>query len=115
MEYVQDVAKEIQDYFLQDNIEIIQNIIDTGSSHGKELMTIFVHRYGDIKHIPADGYYKYRTNPDPTTIPWVITGAIKVLELLGDDDVNDILRQDGMKPVERQGGNLTIDEILSRN
>lgn len=109
------VAKEIQDYFLQDNIEIIQNIIDTGSSHGKELMTIFVHRYGDIKHIPADGYYKYRTNPDPTTIPWVITGAIKVLELLGDDDVNDILRQDGMEPVERQGGNLTIDEILSRN
>jgi len=71
----------------------------------------YQHNLAGLKHLPKDGYYRYRTNPDPDTVPWVISGAIKVLDLLDDYEVNDILLQDGISPIQRQGGNLTLDEI----
>lgn len=75
----------------------------------------YQHSLGGLRHIPTDGYYRYRTNPNPDTVPWVITGAMKVLELLGDNEVNLILEQDGIAPVHRQGGDLTVEEILNNN
>ena len=104
--------KEVQNYFLTDNYELIKKIISSGATKGREQMSKFVYRYGDIKHLPTDGYYKYKTNPDPNTVPWIISGSIKVLELLGDKEVEDILRKDGLEPVPRQGGPLEVDEIL---
>ena len=71
-------------------------------------MKIFTHISGDLKHLPTGGYYKYRTNPRPDTVPWVITGAIKVTKLLDDYDVQQIL---GSNAPERQGGNKTLDEL----
>lgn len=58
--------------------------------------------------LPVGGYYIYRTNPDPDTVPWVITGAIRVNKLLDDFDVESIL---GGNAPERQGGNLTLSEM----
>jgi len=106
------VQKEVQNYFLSDNLEIIKDIIRSGSARGREMMVKFIHRYGDIKHLPTDGYYRYRTNPDPKTVPWIISGSIKVLDLLGDSEVDEILRKDGLTPIPRQGGPLEVDEIL---
>lgn len=51
--------------------------------------------------LPADGYYKYRTNPDPDTAPWYITGAMRVIEILDDDDCAEICAQFGVKPDAR--------------
>ena len=73
----------------------------------------YQHSLAGLKHLPNDGYYRYRTNPDPETVPWVITGAIKVTNLLDDYAVNSILKQNGIAPIHRQGGDLTLDEILS--
>lgn len=106
------VRKEIYNYFLSDNESVITDIIRSGKSKGRALVKVFNHTYGDIKHIPTDGYYRYRTNPKPDTVPWVITGAMKVLELLGDDEVNDILRAEGIPPIHRQGGDKTVAEIM---
>ena len=75
----------------------------------------YQHSLAGLPYIPKDGFYKYRTNPSPKTVPWVITGAMKVLELLGDDEVNDILIQNGVDPIHRQGGDMTVDEILRSN
>ena len=75
----------------------------------------YQHSLAGLPYLPKDGYYKYRTNPNPDTVPWVITGAIKVLDLLGDDEVNDILVKEGVPPIHRQGGDLTVEEILDRN
>ena len=109
------VRKEIYNYFLSDNESVITDIIRSGKSKGRASVKVFNHTYGDIKHIPTDGYYRYRTNPKPDTVPWVITGAMKVLELLGDDEVNAILQKEGIPPIHRQGGDLTVDEILENN
>ena len=102
------VQKEVQNYFLQDNMDIIEDVIESGSNKGKETMRVFSHISGDIKHLPTGGYYKYRTNPDPDTIPWVITGSIKVTKLLDDFDVAKIT---GGRAPERQGGNKTLSEL----
>jgi len=75
----------------------------------------YQHSLAGLPYLPKDGYYKYRTNPNPDTVPWVITGAMKVLKLLGDDEVNQILKSNGIAPIHRQGGDLTVDQILRQN
>lgn len=72
----------------------------------------YQHSLAGLPYLPKDGYYKYRTNPNPDTVPWVITGQMKVLKLLDDFEVNEILKQNGVAPIHRQGGDLTLDEIM---
>ena len=71
----------------------------------------YQHSLAGLPKLPKDGYYKYRTNPRPDTVPWVITGAIKVNKLLDDYEVNDILKKNGVKPIHRQGGDKTLQEL----
>lgn len=71
----------------------------------------YQHSLAGLPKLPKDGYYKYRTNPRPDTVPWVITGAIKVNRLLSDVEVNDILAKHGIDPIHRQGGDKTLDEL----
>ena len=54
--------------------------------------------------VPVNGYYKYRTNVDPTTAPWYITGAMRVVEILDDDDCAAICAKFGVKPSPRESG-----------
>lgn len=68
----------------------------------------YQHSLAGLPKLPVNGYYKYRTNPRPDTVPWVITGAIKVNRLLDDYDVAKIL---GGSAPERQGGNKTLEEL----
>ena len=57
-----------------------------------------------LPEIPEDGYYKYRTNVDPTTAPWMIAGSIKVTEILDDDDCARICAEFGVTPDKRVSG-----------
>lgn len=49
-----------------------------------------------LPRIPANGYYMYRTNVDPNTAPWIISGAIRVEEILDDDMAAEICKQYGI-------------------
>lgn len=71
----------------------------------------YQHSLAGLKKLPKDGYYKYRTNPNPDTVPWVITGQMKVNRLLSDAEVNEILKQHGIAPIHRQGGDKTLAEL----
>ena len=71
----------------------------------------YQHSLAGLPKLPTNGYYKYRTNPNPDTVPWVITGQMKVNRLLSDDEVNDILRKNGIEPIHRQGGDKTLAEL----
>ena len=77
-------------------------------SYGYRKGNKFQHSLAGLPRVPEGGYYKYRTNPKPDTVPWVITGAIKVNKLLDDFDVDRIL---GGNAPERQGGNCTLEEL----
>jgi len=71
----------------------------------------YQHSLAGLPKLPAKGYYRYRTNPNPETVPWVITGSIRVNRLLSDDEVNAILKDNGVAPIHRQGGDKTLAEL----
>ena len=58
---------------------------------------------------PDDGYYRYRNRPDDP--PWIISDGVKHKRVMTDEEVFDILRQYGIEPNERFGGNWTPERI----
>lgn len=62
----------------------------------------FQHSLAGLKHVPTDGYYRYRTNPNPKTDPWIITGAMKVNRVLTNEEVDEIVRAAGREPQVRE-------------
>ena len=59
-------------------------------------------RDADIKRIPVDGFYRYKTNPNMAG-EWIITGAIKINRVLSDSEVAAIVRKAGYEPLPRKG------------
>lgn len=64
----------------------------------------FQHSLAGLKRVPENGFYRYRTNPNPETDPWIITGAMKVNRVLTDAEVDEIVRQAGREPQQRESG-----------
>lgn len=74
------------------------------------------HSYAGLKHLPTDGYYIYRTNPNPETDPWIITGAMKVNRILSKKEVDDLVRKAGREPQRVEGEGLGFASFrISRN
>lgn len=71
---------------------------DEAMSYGYTRKGKFRHSYAGLPKIPKGGSYRYRTNPNPKTVPWIIAGAIKVNRVLSFDEVNEILIQNGIEP-----------------
>ncbi len=90
--------------YMRTKVDDKGNVITTKSDK-------YQHSLAGLKKLPANGYYRYRTNPDPDTVPWVITGKMKVDKLLDDFEVNEILKQNGIEPIHRQGGDKTLKEL----
>lgn len=80
-------------------------------SYGYNKNGKFQHSLAGLPKLPTDGYYTYRTNPDPTTRPWYITGAMKVNRILTDAETNKILRDHGIEPRKRDGGELDLKAL----
>lgn len=72
-------------------------------SYGYNANGKFQHSLAGLPRLPVDGYYHYRTNPDPNTVPWVITGAMKVNKILSRQEVDAILHDKGVEPTKWQG------------
>lgn len=88
-----------------------KNYQEEAMSYGYTKSGKFQHSLAGLPKLPVDGYYKYRTNPNPDTVPWLITGAMKVTRLLGDAEVNRILESKGLPPKNRVGGNKTLADL----
>lgn len=71
--------------------------------HGLNKNGRFRHSLAGLPRIPEDGYYEYRTNPDPRTDPWIITGAMKVNRVLSKAEVVEMVRAAGREPQKVQG------------
>lgn len=80
-------------------------------SYGYNKNGKFQHSLSGLPKIPKDGYYRYRTNPNPDTVPWVITGAMKVNRILTDKETDAICRENGVEPLKRMGGPLTEEKL----
>ena len=96
------------------------NYQEEAMSYGYNKNGNFQHSLAGLPRLPKSGYYKYRTNPNPNTVPWVITGEMKVKRILTDAETDEILKANGIEPLKRQGGRvdnlsqLGIDENINQ-
>lgn len=72
----------------------------------------YQHSLAGLKHVPEDGSYKYRTNPDPKTDEWVITGAMRVNRILSREEVDELVRKAGREPQKIQDGDILTQDIV---
>lgn len=59
----------------------------------------YQHSRAGIPRIPKNAFYRYRTNIDPSTEDWIITGAVKINKVLTRDEVDAINAKHGIKPL----------------
>ena len=84
-------------------------------SYGYNANGKFQHSLAGLPELPVNGSYKYRTNPNPETDPWIITGAMKVNRLLTPSEVDAMVREAGREPQPRQEGAVTDAQIEELN
>lgn len=73
----------------------------------------YQHSLAGLKHLPTDGFYMYRTNPNPETDPWVITGAMKVNRILTRVEQADLVSKAGREPQQIQEGDIVTDDVVN--
>lgn len=73
----------------------------------------YQHSLAGLKHLPTDGYYMYRTNPNPETDPWVITGAMKVNRILTRAEQAELVKNAGREPQRIQEGDIVTDDVVN--
>ena len=79
---------------------------DEARQEGMNANGKYQHSLAGLKHVPTDGSYKYRTNPDPRTDEWVITGAMRVNKILSREEVDELVRKAGREPQKIQDGDV---------
>lgn len=93
------------------DVDYQQEAHDAGvNANGK-----YQHSLAGLKRVPVNGSYMYRTNPNPETDPWIITGAMKVKRILKPSEVDAMVKAAGREPQQRQDGYITDTEIEALN
>lgn len=93
------------------DVDYQQEAHDAGvNANGK-----YQHSLAGLKRVPVNGSYMYRTNPNPETDPWIITGAMKVKRILKPSEVDAMVKAAGREPQQRQDGYITDAEIEALN
>lgn len=84
-------------------------------SYGMKPNGKFRHSLAGLPRLPENGAYRYRTNPNPETDPWIITGAMKVNRILTPSEVDAMVEEAGREPQQRQAGTITDEQINALN
>lgn len=91
------------------------NYQEEAMSYGMNANGKFQHSLAGLPRLPKNGSYKYRTNPDPNTDAWVITGAMKVNRILKPSEVDAMVEAAGREPQRRQNDAVTDEQIDALN
>lgn len=91
------------------------NYNDEARSYGVNANGNYQHSLAGLPRVPENGSYKYRTNPDPKTDPWIISGAMKVNRILTPSEVDAMVRAAGREPQPRQEGAITDEQVNALN
>ncbi len=83
------------------------NYQDEANRNGINASGVLIPKNAFLKHIPVNGFYRYKTSPHMTGT-WAIAGAIFVKRILSDDEVDRILKENGIAPMPRSGGPLDL-------
>lgn len=72
----------------------------------------FNYAYAGLKRLPVDGSYRYRTNANPATDEWIISGAMKVKRVLTREEVDQIVEDAGRPTQLLEDGDILTQEIV---
>lgn len=86
------------------------NYQDEANKNGINKKGVLVPKNAFITHIPENGYYRYKTNPNMFS-DWIIAGAIKVNRIICDEEVKEICNLYGYDPLPRFGGSINLKEL----
>lgn len=88
-----------------------RNYQKEAESYGYNKNGKYLHSFAGLPYLPEDGYYIYRTNPNPETDPWIITGAMKVNKILSNKEVDKLVISAGREPQRRE----SLGRIVNHN
>jgi len=72
----------------------------------------FRHAYAGLQKVPEDGYYRYRTNPNPDTERWIICGSMKIIKELSREEVIDVCKRNGREPQKFESSYEELEKNL---
>ena len=79
-----------------DDIDYSEEAIANGTRNGR-----IIPRLCQLDHIPRNGFYRYKTNPNMFG-SWIIAGRIRVNRVLSDEDVERLCAIHGLVPLPHQ-------------
>lgn len=68
---------------------------------GKNIFGKVIARKACLDFIPLNGFYEYTTNPNAVGV-WGISGEMKIIRELTDDEVLKLCHEAGVEPLERE-------------
>lgn len=77
----------------------------------------YQHSRAGIPRIPKNSFYRYRTNVDPSTEDWIITGAVKINKILSRKEVDELNASHGIKPLiyaNKKQARLLKKQVLAK-
>lgn len=68
-----------------------------------------VPKYAYLKEVPVNGCYRYKTSPNMLG-NWIISGSIKILNVMPDNEVDKLVIAAGYEPMPRDGGPIKLQD-----
>lgn len=59
-----------------------------------------IKRNAYLKHVPENGYYRYKTSPNMYG-EWIIAGKMKITRILSDEEIEKLCHEHGLEPLKR--------------
>ena len=63
-----------------------------------------------LPYLPEDGYYRFKTNSNMEG-DWMIAGSMKIIKILSENEVNQILEAAGVAPMAWEQGRLDLKSL----
>lgn len=89
----------------EDTVNYQPEANENGMLNGK-----FVPKKAYLKKIPVHGSYRYKTSPNMLG-EWIIAGNMRIIRVLTDTQVAEILHDMGYEPMPRENGELDFKEL----
>lgn len=71
------------------------------NANGMQKNGKFSAKKAQLDHVPVNGWYKYKTNPNMFGT-WIIAGKIRVNRVITDDEVLELCKNWGLTPLKRK-------------
>ena len=69
----------------------------------------FVPKKAYLDYVPVNGFYKYKTSPNQLG-EWIMAGEIFIHKVMTDEEVRNVLIENGYTPMPRKNGDIDLSE-----